>query len=135
MSKSKKYNYKIIQESASCWNASIVRQVSSKKINISKQQSGFATEADAKNWAETELENFRKAQVSRNTRRNEQRKLNQSQREERASRKAAKTAAAKAQNSDSENISTAEIWNKKSINVEESNSSSTATNTENSNES
>lgn len=112
MSKRKKYDYKIVQESTSCWSASIIRHVSSNKSNVSKTQSDFATEAEAIKWAETELETFLQAQAQRNSRKNEQRKKNEAQREERSNRRAAKTAAAKTENSDDTNTSTSEVWGK-----------------------
>jgi len=95
MSKSKKYSYLINKDSDTSWTASIVRQVSSKKNNVSKTQSEFATEQEAKEWAEAELVSFQETQTTRNSRKNEQRKANQTMRADRSSRKAAKTAEAK----------------------------------------
>jgi len=102
MSKSKKYNYTITKESDDSWTAAIVRQISSKKTNISKTQGEFKTEEDAKVWAEAELTNFQQTQTTRNTRKNEQRKTNQTIRQERSQRNAEKTAAAKAKQAESE---------------------------------
>ena len=109
---SKKYHYTVTQESDASWKASIIRQVSSRKSNVSKSQSDFATEAEAKTWAESEIETFRQAQAQRNNRKNEQRKKNQGQREQRSNRRAAKTAAAKTKGTDSEAASSADVWEK-----------------------
>jgi len=135
MSKSKKYQYKITQESASCWSASIIRQVSSTKSNVSKTQSDFSTEAEAKKWADAELVEFRQTQAQRNIRKNEQRKVNHSQREDRSNRKAAKTLAAKTQKIDDENSSSNDVWKNKPLDSEEKSINDTSPNTETTNES
>ncbi len=97
MSKSKKYSYQVTKESDTCWSASIIRQVSSKKTNVSKTQSDFKTEEEATIWAKAELTAFEEIQNTQNSRKNEQRKANSTIRAERSSRKAAKTAADKAE--------------------------------------
>lgn len=117
MSKSKKYDYKITEVSASCWKASIIRHVSSTRTNVSKEQSDFTSEAEAKTWAEAQLDVFSQAQAKRNVRKNEQRKINQAQREDRSSRNAAKTAAAKAEKLEGETTPEGDVWGKQSADV------------------
>lgn len=65
MSNSRKYTYRLAEDTtgaASGWTAEIVRRVTAKREAVSKQQSGFATEADARTWAEAELAVFLKLQ-------------------------------------------------------------------------
>lgn len=135
MSNSKKYQYKITEDSPSCWSASIIRQVSSTKSNVSKTKGDFSTEAEAKKWAEAELAEFRQTQAQRNVRKNEQRKVNQSQREDRSNRKAAKTLAAKTQKADNENSSNNDVWKNKSLDSEEKSINDTSSNEETTKES
>ncbi|MDO3387356.1 DUF3622 domain-containing protein [Gilvimarinus sp. SDUM040013] len=54
MTTGKKYDYRII-ESAGTWRAELTRRATARKTVVSKAQGGFATEADATAWAETEL--------------------------------------------------------------------------------
>ena len=68
MAKGKKYDFNLIQHDAS-WSAEIVRQITSKKTVVSKSQDGFASEAEAKEWAEAELQTFLQQQIERNKRR------------------------------------------------------------------
>lgn len=69
---SKKYEISISQDD-STWAASILRKVSSKKTNVTKAQAGFATEAEAKEWADTELKTLLAVLVKRNKADNEKR--------------------------------------------------------------
>jgi len=85
MSKSKKYSYQVTKESDTCWSASIIRQVSSKKTNVSKTQSDFKTEEEATIWAKAELTAFEEIQNTQNSRKNEQRKANKAEAEKAAS--------------------------------------------------
>ena len=57
MAQNKKYEYRLIQQGDS-WRAEISRRVTSKRSLISKQQDGFASEAEASAWAEAELKEF-----------------------------------------------------------------------------
>ena len=57
MTKSKKYDYQVIQDNT-CWSAKIIRQVTSKKTIVSKRQDGFATESDAEAWGQSEIKAF-----------------------------------------------------------------------------
>ena len=67
MKQSKKYDYRVTQEGSS-WRAEIVRRVSSKNLTVSKGQDGFATEAEAQEWAKKELQEFITNQSERNKR-------------------------------------------------------------------
>ncbi|RLA19910.1 MAG: DUF3622 domain-containing protein [Gammaproteobacteria bacterium] len=60
-------------QDAETWRAEITRRVSSKRSTVSKSQDGFATEAEAKKWAEEELKAFLKKLNEQNKRRAEQR--------------------------------------------------------------
>jgi hypothetical protein len=69
---SKKFQYQVTQDNDS-WKAEIIRRVSSKKTTVSKQQSGFSSEEEAKDWAETELAQFLKQLSAKNKSRAESR--------------------------------------------------------------
>lgn len=69
MTKSKKYDYKLLQDKAG-WVAEIVRRVTSKRTVVTKTQAGFASEADAQAWAEQEVKTFLKSiNLSKGTKR------------------------------------------------------------------
>jgi len=68
MSSSNKYHYQISEDNGS-WSAKIVRRATSKKTVVSKEQAGFATEAEAKSWGEAELKLFLQNLSQRNKRR------------------------------------------------------------------
>lgn len=72
MATGNKYAIKIVQED-SVWTADITRRVSRKEVIVSKTKSGFANEAEAQAWAETELKGFVENQGKRNKLRNEKR--------------------------------------------------------------
>ncbi len=57
MAKGKKYDYKVTQND-STWSAEIIRQVTTRKTVVSKNQDGFATEAEASDWGKTQLAEF-----------------------------------------------------------------------------
>lgn len=57
MAKSKKYSSRILKNESG-WQAAILRRMTSKKQVITKSKDGFATEAEANAWAETELKAF-----------------------------------------------------------------------------
>ena len=57
MSQGKKYSVQIVQND-NTWTAKIVRKVTTKRTKITKKQTGFASEAEANTWAETELKGF-----------------------------------------------------------------------------
>ena len=67
MANGKKYDFKLTQETNG-WKAEIVRQVTSKRTQVSKSQDGFATQEEAQTWAEAELKGFLVAQAERNKR-------------------------------------------------------------------
>ncbi|WP_017220457.1 DUF3622 domain-containing protein [Moritella dasanensis] len=68
MAKGKKYDFNLVLVDGS-WTAEIVRKITSKKTVVSKSQAGFASEAEAQVWAETELKGFLQNQIDRNARR------------------------------------------------------------------
>lgn len=68
MAKGKKYDFNLVIVDGS-WTAEIVRKITSKKTVVSKSQAGFASEAEAQVWAETELKGFLQNQIDRNARR------------------------------------------------------------------
>ena len=82
MSTNKKYDYRLT-EGKTGWSAEITRRVTSKKTAVSKSQDGFASEADAKAWAEKALKSFLDNLGARNQRDAAQR---QQQKEERTLR-------------------------------------------------
>lgn len=57
MKTGKKFDFRLVQNN-DVWTAEITRQVTSKKIRISKSQDGFISESDAKEWGQKELKNF-----------------------------------------------------------------------------
>ncbi len=57
MANSKKYSSRILK-SESGWQAEILRRMTSKKQVVTKSKDGFASEAEAQTWAETELKAF-----------------------------------------------------------------------------
>ena len=73
MSKNKKFDIRLT-EKRNGWCAEITRQVTSRSTTVSKRESGFETEALAKEWAEKELASFIANQAERNERKAEQRK-------------------------------------------------------------
>lgn len=68
MTKGKKFDYRIVEDSSK-WAAEITRRASAKKLVVSKRQDGFASEADAQSWAETELKSFVEKLEKQNKRR------------------------------------------------------------------
>jgi hypothetical protein len=68
MATSKKYSVQIVEED-NFWTADIVRRVNARSNIVSKSQSGFASEAEAQAWADTELQGFMTNQSERNKRR------------------------------------------------------------------
>jgi len=68
MAKGKKYDFNLVLVDGT-WTAEIVRKITSKKTVVSKSQAGFASEAEAQVWAETELKGFLQNQIERNERR------------------------------------------------------------------
>ena len=73
MSQSKKYGFRT-EQSKDTWNADIIRRASAKNIVVTKTQTGFKTEVEAKQWAEKELVTFTEKQSTQNKRRAEKRK-------------------------------------------------------------
>ena len=57
MAKSQKYTYQVNQGDSD-WSVEISRRVTSRVTVISKEQAGFSTEAEAKEWGESEVKAF-----------------------------------------------------------------------------
>ena len=74
MAHSKKYTIEIAQQN-NTWTAKIHRRISAKKSTVSKQQSEFANEQAANDWATTELKAFTSNQHNRNEKSSEKRHL------------------------------------------------------------
>ncbi|NLS14119.1 DUF3622 domain-containing protein [Vibrio sp. SM6] len=72
MSKNKKFAIRVI-EKRNGWSAEITRQVTSRKVVVSKRETGFDSEAAAQAWGETTLAEFVQNQVVRNERKAVQR--------------------------------------------------------------
>ncbi|MEE9493498.1 MAG: DUF3622 domain-containing protein [Gammaproteobacteria bacterium] len=72
MSKSKKYNCRVVQNGAE-WTAEIIRLKTSKETIVSKSKGGFSSEAEAQIWGQTELQPFLKSLKESNKRHNEKR--------------------------------------------------------------
>ncbi|MFT5789118.1 MAG: hypothetical protein ACI8SJ_001229 [Shewanella sp.] len=67
MTQTKKYDFRVVEDKAT-WTGQITRRQSARKIVVSKTQKGFATEAEAIAWGETELKSFLENLVKRNER-------------------------------------------------------------------
>lgn len=87
MSNNKKFAIRVT-EKRNGWCAEITRQVTSRKVAVSKREMGFETEAEAQEWAEKELAGFIANQATRNERKGEARKV-RLEREERLAKEAA----------------------------------------------
>lgn len=57
MTAGKRYDYRLVQENG-LWSAEIMRRATSTKTVVTKSQGGFASEAEALEWAKKELEAF-----------------------------------------------------------------------------
>ena len=68
MSNSKKFDIRLIEDGAT-WTAQITRRKTAKETIVSKSQDGFASETEAKAWADTELVSFLATITARNKRR------------------------------------------------------------------
>ena len=49
-----KFDYRLVEKNTT-WNAEITRKVSARKTNVTKRKARFASEADAREWAEAEV--------------------------------------------------------------------------------
>ncbi|WP_413110300.1 DUF3622 domain-containing protein [Thaumasiovibrio sp. DFM-14] len=67
MANGKKFDYRLV-EKRNGWAAEIIRQLSARRTTVSKRETGFATEAEAKEWAEKTLAEFVQTQIERNKR-------------------------------------------------------------------
>lgn len=67
MTKGKKYDYRVVQDDSG-WSAEIVRRITTKKSVVSKSQGGFASEAEAREWGQREMQSFLQSLGERNRR-------------------------------------------------------------------
>ncbi len=72
MAKNPKFAIRVT-EKRNGWSAEITRQVTSRKVVVSKRETGFDSEEKAQAWAEQELTGFVQNQVVRNERKAVQR--------------------------------------------------------------
>ena len=72
MPRAKKYDYRVSADNG-LWKAEITRRASSRKTIISKSETGFSSEAEATEWAETTLKSFLQNLNERNKRHAEKR--------------------------------------------------------------
>lgn len=99
---SKKYQT-VITQTGDNWTAQITRQVTSRKVHVSKEQSGFENEAAANEWAEQVLTEFVSTQKNANERQSGSRKLAEETKRNRSTRRAEKTEAAKLAKEEADN--------------------------------
>lgn len=66
-----KYSVRVAaaDDESGTWTSEIVRQVSRKNTVVSKQQTGFASEAEAQSWGAETLKEFLKVEAKRKERR------------------------------------------------------------------
>ncbi|GIU06037.1 MULTISPECIES: DUF3622 domain-containing protein [unclassified Shewanella] len=67
MTQTKKYDFRVVADGAT-WTGQITRRQTARKIVVSKSKKGFATEAEAQAWGETELKSFLENLIKRNER-------------------------------------------------------------------
>ncbi|MGS0681564.1 DUF3622 domain-containing protein [Shewanella sp. 125m-7] len=67
MTQTKKYDFRVVADGAT-WTGQITRRQTARKIVVSKTKKGFATEAEAQAWGETELKSFLENLIKRNER-------------------------------------------------------------------
>lgn len=67
MTQTKKYDFRVVADGAT-WTGQITRRQTARKIVVSKAKKGFATEAEAQAWGETELKSFLENLIKRNER-------------------------------------------------------------------
>ena len=91
---SNKYQIQV-EQSGDTWTAKITRQVTSRKVHVSKEQSDFKTEVEATEWADEALKEFVNTQKSANQRQGSSRKEFEEIKRQRSARRAEKTEAEK----------------------------------------
>lgn len=91
---SKKYQTNI-KKSGETWTAQVTRQITSRKTHVSKEQTGFTSEADANEWANARLSEFVSTQHSANKRQGSAREKSEEIKRQRSARRAEKTESAK----------------------------------------
>ena len=77
------------------WTAQITRQITSRKVHVSKEQGDFKTEAEAQQWADDAIKEFVNTQKTANQRQGSSRKQSEETKRLRSARRAEKTEAAK----------------------------------------
>jgi len=68
MSTNKKFDIRLVEED-STWTAQITRRKTARETIVSKSETGFATEKEAKAWADEALVEFLATVKARNSRR------------------------------------------------------------------
>ncbi len=68
MSNSKKFDIRLLEE-GSTWTAQITRRKTARETIVSKSETGFASEKEAKAWADEALVEFLATVTARNNRR------------------------------------------------------------------
>lgn len=91
---SNKYQIQV-EQSDDTWTAKITRQVTSKTVHVSKEQTDFKTEVEATEWANDALTEFVSTQKSANQRQGSSRKEYEEVKRQRSARRAEKTEAEK----------------------------------------
>lgn len=99
---SKKYQTNVSQ-SGDTWTAQITRQITSRKVHVSKEQADFASETEAQEWADATLMEFVGTQKTANQRQGTSRKEAEEIKRLRSARRADKTEAAKLAKEQAEN--------------------------------
>jgi uncharacterized protein YdaU (DUF1376 family) len=99
MTQNQKYTVHVFQD-GDTWTAQILRQVTSRKRSVSKQQTGFTQQAEADEWAHSELQKYISAQQARNVKHATQRTEAQQRERARAERRRAQAEARNAARTD-----------------------------------
>jgi len=68
MAKSKKYDFRVMQDGNS-WAVEITRRITSKETVVSKSRKGFSSESEAQQWGKEEIGVFLQSLIERNKRR------------------------------------------------------------------
>lgn len=91
---SKKYQINVVQNNDT-WTAQITRQITSRKVHVSKEQGDFKSESEANDWANSALKEFVSTQKTANQRQGSSRKETEETKRLRSARRAEKTEATK----------------------------------------
>ena len=96
MSSNKKYQYEL-QQDGDTWSAKITRKINVNTRKTTMAKSDFASEVEAKSWAEQSLLELAKKQQSGNLAQGQKRKDTEELKRQRSARRAVKTEQAKAE--------------------------------------